>query len=322
MLRWIQCGELAVFALFGSLAFASTGYIETPDECYVVEKAIGSDIYLKAAGPCEGRPGRAYVQTSGRVKVYADENFWKEEETAELSIPDINATLKNSQDLSRKVVISENPHKEEMGKEASKLNDIYNSPSFQEALSRETERQKSGLFKKPLEDYYTGTNKSDYKKDVSGNLPQDERIYLFISSSMPMTTIRNYVASAARFKERNILIVLRGFVNGMTKIGPTVQFIADLLKVDPLCYGANCEMYSVNMVVDPLLFRRYDISYVPAVVHAQGVHPSLPEESEGLPGTAVASNTTVYGDASLEYILDLIRKETGSKSLASLLAKR
>jgi hypothetical protein len=81
-------------------------------------------------------------------------------------------------------------------------------------------------------------------------------------------------------------------------------------------------MYSVNIVVDPLLFRRYAISQVPAVVHAKGVHPSSPEESEGLPGTSVASSTTVYGDASLEYILDLIRSETGSKSLESLLAKR
>jgi hypothetical protein len=58
------------------------------------------------------------------------------------------------------------------------------------------------------------------------------------------------------------------------------------------------------------------------VVHAKGVNPTMPEESEGLPGTAVASNTIVYGDASLEYILDLIRRATGSKSLASLLAKR
>jgi type-F conjugative transfer system pilin assembly protein TrbC len=322
MLRWIQCWELTILTLFASSAFASTGYIDTPDECYVVEKAIGTDIYLKAAGPCNGHPGRAYVEASGSVKVYVDGNFWKDEETTELAIPDISQTMKNSEDISRTIVVLENLHKEEMGKEAGKLNDTYNSPGFQETLSRETERQRSELFNKPLEDCYSDTKKSDYKKEAAGNLPQDERIYLFISSSMPMTTVRNFIASVARFKERNIIVVLRGLVNGMKKIGPTIQFTADALKVDPLCSGANCEMYSVNIVVDPLLFRRYAISQVPAVVHAKGVHPSSPEESEGLPGTSVASSTTVYGDASLEYILDLIRRETGSKSLESLLAKR
>jgi type-F conjugative transfer system pilin assembly protein TrbC len=308
--------------LFGSPAFAATGYIDTPDECYVVEKIEGNDIYLKTAGPCEGRPGRAYVQTAGRVNVFVEGNFWKEEETADLSIPDINATLKKSQDLTRTIVVPENPHQEEMGKEAAKVNDFYNSPKFKETLSRETERLKSEMFKKPLEDYYKDAQKSDEKKEAARNLPQDERIYLFISSSMPAITVKNYIASVARLHDKNILVVLRGFIDGMTKIGPTIQFIGDSLKVDPLCADSKCEMYPVNIIVDPLLFRRYGITHVPAVVHAKGVSPSMPEESEGLPGTAVASNTTVYGDASLEYILDLIRRETGSKSLASLLAKR
>jgi type-F conjugative transfer system pilin assembly protein TrbC len=282
----------------------------------------GNDIYLKAAGPCEAQPGRALVQASGSVKVYVDGTFWKEEETIEFSIPDISAAMEKSENLARTIKVPENLYKEEMGKEATKLNDIYNSPEFQAKLSRETERQKSELFNKPLEDYYTDTKKNGDKKQVAGNLPQDERVYLFISSSMPTMTIRNYIASVARFNDRNITVVLRGFVNGMTKIGPTIQFTADALKVDPLCSNANCEMYSVNMIVDPLLFRRYEISFVPAVVHAKGVHPSLPEESEGLPGTAVTSSKTVYGDASLEYILELIRRETGSKSLVGLLAKR
>ena len=321
MLRWIQCSAV-VLILSGSLAFASNGYIETPDECYVVEKTIGNDIYLKAAGPCEGHPGRAYVQASGNAKVYVEGNFWKAEETTELSIPDINATLKKSQDLTRTIVIPENPHQEEMGKEAGKLNDFYKSPKFKETLTRETERLKSEMFKKPLKDYYTDAQKSVDKNETAGNLPQDERVYLFISSSMPSSTIRNYIASVARLNDRNIKVVLRGFINGMTKIVPTIQFISDALKVDPLCSNSKCEMYPVNIIVDPLLFRRYDISHVPAVVHAKGVHPSMPEESEGLPGTVVASNTMVYGDASLEYILDLIRRETGSRSLESLLAKR
>ena len=321
MLRWIQYSAV-IYMLSGSAAFAANGFIETPDECYAVEKIAGNDIYLKAAGPCNGHPGRAYVQTYGTVKVYADGTFWKEEETTDLSIPDINSTMKKAEELSNNIVIPENPHQEDMGKAAGKVNDFYNSPQFKATLSQETERLKSEMFQKPLMDYYPGNKKNEERSQAAGNLPQDERIYLFISSSMPSGTIKNYIASVARLNDPNIKVVLRGFINGMTKITPTVQFIADSLKVDSLCADAKCEMYPVNIIVDPLLFRRYEISHVPAVVHAKGVHPTMPEESEGLPGTAVASNTTVYGDASLEYILDLIRRETGSKSLAALLARR
>ena len=321
MLRWIQCSAV-ILILSGTPAFATNGYIETPDECYAVEKTTGNDIYLKTAGPCNGRPGRAFVQASGIVRVYVDGTFWKEEGTTDLTIPDINSTLKKAEELSHNIVIPDNPHQEDMGNAAGKLNYFYNSPEFRQTISKETERLKSEMFKKPLADYYTDAKKGEEIKEAAGNLPQDERIYLFISSSMPSGTIRNYIASVARLNDKNIKVVLRGFINGMTKITPTVQFIADSLKVDSLCADAKCEMYPVNMIVDPLLFRRYEISHVPAVVHAKGVHPTMPEESEGLPGTAVASNTTVYGDASLEYILDLIRRETGSKSLATLLARR
>jgi type-F conjugative transfer system pilin assembly protein TrbC len=307
--------------LFAGQAFAATGYIDTPDECYFVAKETGQDVYLEASGPWEGHPGRAYVEASGWVKVHVGGTLWKEEEATGLSIPDIKASLENSQDMARTLVIPVNPNKVEMEKEAGRLKDIFLSPGFQEKVMKETERLKGEVFKKPLEDYYTDDKKGWVKKDAAGVLPRDERVYLFISSSMPMATIRNYIASVARLKDRNITVVLRGFIAGMKKIGPTIRFIALALTVDPLCSRAGCEMYSVSMVVDPLLFRRYDIAQVPAVVHARGVRPSLPEESEGLSATSVNSSTTVYGDASLEYILDLIRRETGAKSLACLLAK-
>jgi len=321
MLRWIQC-KLAILLLFATPAFASNGYIGTPDECYIVSKVDGNDVYLKAAGSCKGIPGRAYVDVSGNVRVFVDGAFWKEEETQSLSIPDLNVTLKKSQDLSKAIAVPDNQFKEEMDKAASNLNNLYRSPEFQGRITAEQERLKNELFSKQMADYYPDDKKEGSKKETAGNLSQDERIYLFISSSMPVNTIRNYIASIARYHDKNIIVVLRGFVEGMSKIGPTAQFVADAQKVNQQCSGANCERYNVNIVVDPLLYRRYAITNVPAVVYARGVNRSLPDESEGLPGTTVASNTTVYGDASLEYILDLIRRETGSKSLASLAVKR
>ena len=108
----------------------------------------------------------------------------------------------------------------------------------------------------------------------------------------------------------------------MTKIGPTIQFTSTALKENPLCEGQDCAMYPVNFVVDPLLFRRYGVTRVPAVVYAKGVKPSTPEGSEGDTGSNVSSFSTLYGDASLEYILERISRDTESSSLHGLLSKR
>jgi type-F conjugative transfer system pilin assembly protein TrbC len=137
-----------------------------------------------------------------------------------------------------------------------------------------------------------------------------------------MATIRNYVSSIARLRDGNIMLVMRGFVDGMTKIGPTVRFSAEALKQNPLCEGPQCAMNPVNLIVDPLLFRRYGISRVPAVVYARGVHPATAGASEGDAGTGVASHYSIYGDASFEYMLEKISREAGSASLKGMVARR
>jgi len=311
----------ATAALSASAAYAATGYIDTPDECYVLEKVKGNDVYLKAAGKCEGRAGRAYVEASGTVRVFTDGVFWREAELTRLSIPDIEAPLKKAQELVRTLKLPENKHENAMVKEAKKLDAVYRSPEFQQKLADETERIKTEMFGEHLKEEYYADAKKPEKKTVA-KLAQDERVYLFISSSMPMTTIRNYVASVARLHDGHIMMVLRGFVGGMTKIGPTMQFTSQALQENPFCEGRECATYPVRVIVDPLLFRRYGISWVPAVVFARGVKPEAPESSEGDTGSTVSSHSTIYGDASLEYMLDQIRRDTGSASLKGLLARR
>jgi hypothetical protein len=81
-------------------------------------------------------------------------------------------------------------------------------------------------------------------------------------------------------------------------------------------------MLPANLVVDPLLYRRYAIDRVPAVVFAKGVKAENPGLSEGdIKNTYVTDSYTVYGDASLEYILQVIRRESGTLSLKELLAR-
>jgi hypothetical protein len=78
-------------------------------------------------------------------------------------------------------------------------------------------------------------------------------------------------------------------------------------------------MLPAVLVIDPLLFRRYGIDRVPAVVYARGVMMEDSALSEGdMKNTSSAEHHTVYGDVSLEYLIKQIWRETGSRSLKEL----
>ena len=82
-------------------------------------------------------------------------------------------------------------------------------------------------------------------------------------------------------------------------------------------------MLPANLVVDPLLYRRYGIDMVPAVVYARGVKAGNAGLSEGdVKNAEIADSYTVYGDASLEYVMQVIGRESGSASLNNLLTER
>jgi hypothetical protein len=67
------------------------------------------------------------------------------------------------------------------------------------------------------------------------------------------------------------------------------------------------------------LFRRYGIDRVPAVVYAKGIKIQDASLSEGDSNNATASeHWSAFGDASLEYIVDKIQRETGSQGLLKL----
>jgi hypothetical protein len=97
-------------------------------------------------------------------------------------------------------------------------------------------------------------------------------------------------------------MVLRGFVGGARKIGPTAAFIADVLKADADCDPGRelCAMVDVSFIVDPLLFRRAGIGQVPALGWLRG------EKEESL---------VVCGDAQIGYLLEYLERESGELEL-------
>ncbi len=316
--------QLIVCLLFAAppAAFAAgkSGYIATPDACYVPEKVAGETVYLKRAGVCGGQPGRAFVQTERQtLKVMVDGNFWQEVRVEEMSVPDVAATLAQADRLAGTLPLPKNSHEKEMKAVAGTLDAYYRSDEFQGRIRSETERIKAEVFGESYARFYPDGVKGEGK----ARLAESERVYIFVSSSMPLQTVRNYVSSLARLGDPRIVMVMRGFVNGMSGIQPTIRFVADALKKEPLCSPAEteCGMLPANLVVDPLLYRRYSIDRVPAVVFARGVRAENPGLSEGdIRNTDISDSYSLYGDASLEYILQAIQRESGASSLKELLA--
>jgi type-F conjugative transfer system pilin assembly protein TrbC len=237
---------------------------------------------------------------------------------AVIGIPELEAGLDRANRVADRLTMPKNGSEAEMSKLAEKMNGYYRSPEFQGRLKRESERIQGELFGDAAAKFYPDKE----TPAAGGKLGSDERVYVFISSALPLPTVRNYAASVTRLGDPNVFLVMRGFVGGMTKIQPTISFIASVLQREPSCNPseAECEMLTASLAVDPLLFRRYGIDRVPAVVYARGVKAEDAALSEGdVRNTGVAKSHTVYGDASLEYLLEQLRRETASRTLTDLL---
>jgi type-F conjugative transfer system pilin assembly protein TrbC len=305
----------------GDAATTRPAFIDTPDACYQVERQVGESVYLKAAGRCEGKPGRAFITSkSDMVKIFVEGLLWKEMKAQPLSIPDIEVSLKKAEALGTSITIPTNASEKKMMEAAELTNVVYQSPEFQGRLQAETERIKQALFGDAIEQYYPD---SDNPAPTQEKLGADERIYVFVSSSMPLQTIRNYAASIARYGDPRIMLVLRGFVGGVGKIQPTIDLVGRVVQRNPACNPVKegeCEILPVPFGVDPLLFRRYGIDHVPAVVYARGVKAEDAGLSEGdAKNAAVSEYWLAFGDASLEYIVEQMQRGSDSQGLLKLL---
>lgn len=298
----------------GDAATTRPAFIDTPDACYQVERQDGDSVYLKVAGSCDEKPGRAYIKSNtDSVKIFVEGILWKEMKPQPLSIPDIDASLKKSEDLAKSITIPSNSSEKNMKKAAEKMNTAYQSPAFQSRLKAETERIKHELFGTAVEQYYPD---SGNPVPVQGKLAVDERIYVFVSSSMPIQATRNYAASIAKYGDPRIMMVLRGFVGGVGKIQPTIDLVGRVLQRESGCNpitDGECEILPVPFGVDPLLFRRYGIDRVPAVVYVSGIKAEDASLSEGdTKNAAISEYWTIFGDAKLEYLVEQIQRDSGS----------
>ncbi len=240
----------------------------------------------------------------------------------DLNRDSVNDIIKRRDALVQSMPTSSNSYDKEALEKAAEIMKYIHSNEFQERLRAQREKLKSTVFKDHVASSSTTTTAAG-GAERPGTLSPDERLYVFVSSSVPLQTLKNYAAVIDKVNDPNIVMVMRGFVGGLRDWGKMLDFSSRVLVKDTLCdtRRERCEMYAVNLEVDPLLFRRYDVSMVPTVVYARGVNRMDPVLSEGLSDNAKAADFySVRGDMALEYLLETIRRETGSASIEAVLS--
>ena len=209
-------------------------------------------------------------------------------------------------------------YKKNAAEKIEEISELIKSAGIQKRI----EQYKNILADKFVDpDYLSG--QTDEKNFPTFLLNSSEKIYIFISSSIPITTLRNYARDIHVLSDPNISLVMRGFVDGMKYIAPTSDFVKSITFNDPDCIsaeGEKCKAFNTSIVIDPLLFRKYNIKSVPAFVYARGLKLIDFSENEG-ENKKSGSAYSLYGDVSLGYALEQIFEKTNFKKLNKIIRK-
>ncbi len=227
---------------------------------------------------------------------------------------DITTAQKRAEKMIERIRTN-NKYMSEMEKQAKKSKEYFKSKEYQAKIEAYKKRILGLRQFGNVTSQYTPKSSSRIK-GCAASLNEHERLYIFISSSMPTATIRRYIQDVDKLQDPNIHILLRGFVGGVKYLKPTIEFFVKCVKKDPLCEGSQCELYNVGFDVDPLPFRKYRIDRVPAVVY-------VPYEQKITPENIAKPNEyyKVSGDAKLEYVLNLIYEKSKASSVKLLAEK-
>ena len=133
-------------------------------------------------------------------------------------------------------------------------------------------------------------------------------VYIFISSSMPDTTIRNTMRLTDG--DPRFVYVLRGVIGDGKYMKPTLDYITWLTchkRLKDLLESDSERCLKVNVDINPVLFRKFHIDRVPAIVYVPDPLSHVGCEKE------ITENDyyVFYGNAGLLYCLDAIQRAIG-----------
>ena len=327
MLHWKICSIKTLFLTLVSAFLLNTSavavenlkniLIPMPSACYSVYRVEGNSIYLKqyskSCPSIETMTEVKVLDEAEEVEIYVEDKLWRK---YEIKRKNLEENIKELEKKSKQIYIPESRVSDDIKSLAMQSYMLTQTPQYQQQVEE---------FKSQISSA-TGGNLPEQKfyRDAASEktvLQDEERIYVFVSSSMPDETIRTYVR-ALHFIGRNTFIVLRGAVGGLYRLKPTAEWSVNMLKKDTLCEG-QCDLYRTKIIIDPFLFRKYQITRVPAVVYVKNVI-NTEGLSEGLDSVKIKEAFVSYGDVSLSYHLKLIAeysKDERIKLIADYLDK-
>jgi type-F conjugative transfer system pilin assembly protein TrbC len=254
-----------------------------------------------------------------QVEVYVKGKLWNTQVINKKDI-DLEKIADAVDELKKKLeaggITISNDEAESRANEAAKK---FYSEQYQSKLNKEMGRIKADLFNVG-EKENNAIIYPDAIKTSEHSLNKESYLYIFISSSLPQNTIRAYVQDVALLKEQNIMIVLRGMIGQPAKLKETAKYVKRIIQKDPECQK-KCKVYKARFSIDPQLFEKYGITEVPAFVYDQHVKTMKPDIGRETGKKNIDEYYKMKGDVSLEYALELFRRETKEKELEKLISK-
>ncbi len=219
----------------------------------------------------------------------------------------VSAVMKKAQEEAENMTLQVNKYNKQGLKAAQQSADFFHSQKFQERLQCEQQRLEKEVFGQYIVPWKRKRQKAKENRSIPAG---SERIFLFISSSVPDETVHAYIATVARITEPSVILVMRGVVGGLTG-RKGIHYFSRILKKDLSCRDEKtkdswrrCPRYQVPIAIAADLFAQYGISRVPAVVYRNE-----------------QSSFRIQGDMALGYLLERITREAQSATLEKLIRK-
>ena len=227
----------------------------------------------------------------------------------EMGESDVSRIMKKARDDAEKINLPVNRYQKDGMKAAERTSKLFHSPEFQERIQCEQQRLEKEVFADFTKPWKKKARKTAIEqKGPIGSLEVNEKVYLFISSSIPDETIHAYIADLDRVADPNVSLVMRGLVGGIAKARAEKgqSYFSRIMKKELDCPRTQtpCERYQVAIRLKPSLFSKYRITKVPAVIY----------EHDG-------NFFLIQGDAEFDYLLERINREVRSKGLTGLIKK-
>jgi len=219
----------------------------------------------------------------------AQEEAWRQAASLE-----VEKTTEASKKTAESLYLSENTHVGEGEKAAQQTVKQFNSPAFQDQLHCQQARIQGSL----------PDRKDRETVKQAGKLTASESVYLFLSSSMPVTVVNRYLIDLARANDSKMGPVMYGLPQGIRDRSGSARYFSQVTKGELSCQdkpGNACQRLQVPIRINSTLFSQYGITQVPTLVYDNGQH-----------------SWAIQGDADLAYLLEKIGKEANSPALAHL----